>query len=457
MPCLKHQLPILSLKCNFLIEKRTESRPLFQNEVFLMLCNEALQYIHSLNVFGSRPGLERITELLESLGNPQDSLEIIHVAGTNGKGSTSTMLSSILRASGKKTGLYISPYVTEFCERIQIDGTPIPKEELGLYTERVKSAVESIQNDDCPITEFEFITAVAFLYFKEQGCDAVVLEVGLGGRLDATNVIKHPKASVIARIALDHTGILGESEGEIAFEKCGIIKTGCPVITTADNSPEALSVIEKTAQERNCILTVTDPKEVTLLHSDIFGSEILCRGENFKLSLAGRHQISNALNAIAAIRVAYPEISLNTIKKGLENAVFPARCEVISTSPLVILDGSHNPNGTEALNRLLTDSNIKDATAIVGFMADKDVSEALQYLKGKFKRMITVKVQSNPRTMEAQALAELCRNICDEVSTADSYENAIALTKTDNVIIVFGSLYLAGDVRSLLLQSFRQK
>ncbi len=422
-----------------------------------MLYMEALQYIHSLNVFGSRPGLERITELLKVLGNPEDGLEVIHVAGTNGKGSTSTMLSSILQCSGKKTGLFISPYVTEFNERIQVDGKPISNQDLGVICERVKSAVESIDSDGFIITEFEFITAVAFLYFKEQECDTVVLEVGLGGRLDATNVIKKPKVSVITRIALDHTGILGETEAEIAFEKCGIIKKNCPVVTTGDNSSESLAVIEKIAKERGCQLTVTNPFEAEVLSSDIFKSEFMWQGEAYTLSLCGKHQISNALNVISAVRSAYPEITPAAIKQGLKDVVFPARCEVIGKKPLVILDGSHNPNGTAALNRLLNDSGITDATAIVGFMADKDVSDALECLKGKFKKMVTVKVQSNPRTMKAQALADLCCEICNDVIAVDSYENAIKEVENDNTVIVFGSLYLAGDIRPLLINKFRQK
>ncbi len=419
-----------------------------------MLYKEALEYIHSLNVFGSRPGLERITELLKVLGNPQEALEVIHIAGTNGKGSTSTMISGILRSSGKKTGLYISPFVTEFNERIQIDGLPISNEDLGIYADRVKSAVELTANDGCPITEFEFITAVALLYFKEQACDAVVLEVGLGGRLDATNVITKPKASVITQIALDHTGILGESEAQIAFEKCGIIKSGCPAVTTADNSPEALEVIKKVSAERGCELKISNKSEATVLSSDIFGSEIEWKNECYKIALAGKHQISNALNAITAVMSAYPETPLSAVKLGVENAVFPARCEVISKKPLVILDGSHNPNGTKALNSLLKTAEINSATAIVGFMADKDISDALGFLKGRFKRMIAVKVASNSRTMEADALAEICSSICEDVKTADSYENALDSAEDSNQLVVFGSLYLAGDIRPLLLKRF---
>lgn len=418
---------------------------------------ECLNYIHSLMRFGSRPGLERITELLHRLGDLQEKLNIIHVAGTNGKGSTSTFSSNILRASGKKTGLYISPYVTVFNERIQINGQPISDDDLANYTERVKAVVDTMPDDGCPITEFEFITAVAFLYFFEQGCDAVVLEVGLGGRLDATNVISKPKVSVIARIALDHTSILGNTEAEIAFEKCGIVKNGCPVVTTADNIDEALEVIKQTAKERGCELKISNRNEAEILSSDIFGSNILWCGEEYRISLPGEHQVSNALNAVTAIRTAFPEITLQNVKDGLSTTVFPARCEVISKEPLVILDGSHNPNGTGALADLLEKTDIKNATAIVGFMADKDVSDALELLKGKFEKMITVKVESNYRTMTAENLKTVCESICDDVITAESYEKAIEIAKQSKKIIVFGSLYLAGDIRPLLLQHFKTK
>lgn len=418
---------------------------------------ECLNYIHSLMRFGSRPGLERISDLLHRLGDPQEKLNIIHVAGTNGKGSTCTFLSNILRASGKKTGLYISPFVTVFNERIQINGQPIPDSDLAIYTERVKAVVDIMPDDGCPITEFEFITAVAFLYFLEQGCDAVVLEVGLGGRLDATNTITKPKASVIARIALDHTSILGDTEAQIAFEKCGIVKKGCPVVTTADNSDEALSVIKNVALDRGCELKISNRHEVDIILNDIFGSDIIWQGERYHISLPGEHQISNALNAVTTVKMAFPEITLENIKQGLGTTVFPARCEVIAKSPLVILDGSHNPNGTGALADLLEKSDIKNATAIVGFMADKDVSDALSLLKGRFKRMITVKVESNARTMSAEDLKSVCESVCEDVVAVDSYEKAIELLKCEEKIIVFGSLYLAGDIRPLLMKHFQTK
>lgn len=419
--------------------------------------NQALEYIHSLLRFGSKPGLERITKLLNILGNPQDKLNFLHVAGTNGKGSTSVFLSSILQESGMKTGLYTSPFITKFNERIQINGVPISGNDLALYTSRVKSAVDSLESIDCPITEFEFITALAFLYFKEQNCDAVVLEVGLGGRLDATNVIKSPKASIITQIDLDHTEILGETIAEITREKCGIIKPGCPVITTSDNSVEAIETIKKIANSNNSKLFISNKTNVNVIKCDIFNSEFSYNDDTFLISLAGGHQISNAINAIKAIKVTYPDISVEKIKLGLSKAKLPARCEVISNNPLVILDGSHNPNGTLALSKLLKQSELLNLTAIVGFMADKDIGDALSNLNGVFKKIITVEVKSNKRSMTAEDLCEKCKDICDDVSVASDYQEAINLAKDCGTLIVFGSLYLAGDIRPILLQHFKTK
>ncbi len=419
--------------------------------------SEALNYIHSLMKFGSRPGIERITELLHRLGDPQDKLNIIHVAGTNGKGSTCTFISSVLKESGRKTGLYISPFVCSFNERMQINSVPISDFELSKYVERVRSEVGETYGDECTVTEFEFITAVAFLWFYENGCDAVVLEVGLGGRLDATNVIKKPLCSVIARIALDHTAVLGSTEAEIAFEKCGIIKSGCPTVTTADNGDEAKNVIKSVAKERNSKLFVASAADAEVVSADIFGSKFIYKGVAYSVALPGHHQIANAVIAITAVLAAFGDIDTECVKRGLCSARFPARCEIISQKPLVLLDGSHNPNGTRALADLLKSSDITDATAIVGFMADKDVSEALREVAGCFKKMIAVTVSSNSRTMKAAELRELTRAVCDDTIAAESYEEALKLAEKSEKTVVFGSLYLAGDIRPLLIDRFATK
>lgn len=416
--------------------------------------NEAITYIHSLMRFGSRPGLENISRLLNELGNPQNELKYIHVAGTNGKGSTSSFISSVLREAGLKTGLYISPFVVAFNERIQINGEYISDQELAEWTEIIKTASEKIADAENPITEFEFITALGFKYFADKGCDVVVLEVGLGGRLDATNVIKKPLASVITRIDLDHTGILGDTVEKIAAEKCGIIKRDNFVITTADNSAEALEVIAQTTAYNCSTLLCADAKNAEITDCGIGGQTFEYKNSEYKIKLLGKHQISNAVVAIETIKNVFKDITDETVKKGLLKTAFPARCEVISEEPLLLLDGSHNPNGTAALDKVLSDLKINNATAIVGFMADKDVKDAISKVAGHFSKMIAVEVASNNRTMKSEELAEACKEFCSDSVAAESYAKAIALAKEANKpIIVFGSLYLSSDIRPLLLNS----
>lgn len=419
-----------------------------------MTYREALDYIHSLGKFGSKPGLERITEMLKLLGSPEDKLKVIHVAGTNGKGSTSLYIANILQSSGKKVGLYTSPFVTEFNERISVNGKNISNDDLAKYTELTLEKAKLVFNDENPITEFEFITALGFKYFYDVGCDVVVLEVGLGGRLDATNVVKSPLASVITKIDLDHTGILGDTIEKIAAEKCGIIKKNCPVITTSSNEPTVLQVIRGFAERNESLLYLNSSDTAEIVASDISGNVFLYDGEEFKTKMPGAHQMDNAITAIKTVKTVFPEINYTHIYEGLRKAQLAARCEVISIDPLVILDGSHNPNGTGALASLLRNLNITDATAIVGFMADKDVSDAILNLKGIFKKIITVEVSTNPRTMSAEELKNLCCNICDNVVAAENYKAALKLCENAKKLVVFGSLYLAGDIRPLLLEKY---
>lgn len=263
---------------------------------------DSVKYIHSLLKFGMNLGLQRISALLNELGNPQEKLEFVHVAGTNGKGTTSTMLSSILCAAGKKTGLFTSPYVFDFCERIQINNKNIPHDDLSLVVEKVKNACDRLSAKGTEPTEFEAITAAAMLYFYEQKCDAVVLEVGLGGRYDSTNIIPCPKAAVITSISLDHTKILGDTVEKIAAEKCGIIKNGGTVITTSEQNEKALSVIKDTVKEKNGRLLIGDVSAAEILSEDIFGTEISYNGLTVKIPLVGRHQVENTVGVITAAR-----------------------------------------------------------------------------------------------------------------------------------------------------------
>lgn len=408
--------------------------------------NQALSYIHSLLVFGSRPGLERISELLSKLGNPQNSLRFIHVAGTNGKGSACNMLSSVYIKAGYKVGLYTSPYIVDFRERIQLNGEYIPKEDLARLTKRVKDT-------EIEVTEFEFITALAFLWYAEQKCDIVILEVGLGGRFDATNVIAHPLCSVIMKIDYDHTAILGDTIDKIAFEKCGIIKDDCPVVSYPLQDPAAMKVISSSAKN----LTVPDTDKIEALSSSIEGNSFIYKGTNYKTKLIGTHQIYNAVTAIEAVSAAGLPVESDALTEGIAGATVPARLELISGDPIVFLDGAHNPNGAEALSEFMKNYN-GDIVAVMGMMADKNckgfLSEVLKYCSD----VITVTVKENPRTISAAQLAELAKEFCGNVIVAESYSDALDIAKAKTgdkkPLFVFGSLYLAGAVREELISRY---
>ena len=407
--------------------------------------NEALDYIHSLQVFGSIPGLERITELLTKLGNPQDKLRFIHVAGTNGKGSTCTMLSEVYKESGYKTGLYTSPYIVDFRERMQIGGEYIPKKTLARLTETVK-------NTGVVVTEFEFITALAFLWFAEEKCDLVVLEVGLGGRFDATNVIKTPLCSVITKIDLDHTAILGDTVEQITFEKCGIIKDSQTVSYPLQDL-KAFDVI----LQHNKNAVIPDISELNVVSTNITGNTFTYKGAEYQTRLIGEHQIYNALTVIETIRAAGLEVKQDAVLKGIQNAAIPARLELISENPIVFLDGAHNPNGADAISAFMKNYR-GEVCAIVGMMKDKNCEGFLKQVLGYCKSIVTVTVKENPRSATAEELAVISKKYCDDVETAQDYASAINLIYEKSAgkapVFVFGSLYLAGGLREQLISKY---
>ena len=257
--------------------------------------NEALSYVHSLLVFGSKPGLQRMSRVMAKLGSPQKHLKFIHIAGTNGKGSTATMLSNVYIKAGLRVGLYISPFVTDFRERIQLNGQMIEQNDFAHFAQKVK-------NTNVTLTEFEFITAAAFCYFAEKQCDIVILETGLGGRLDATNIIEKPLCSVITHISLDHTGVLGDTIEQIATEKCGIIKNRGLTVTDMNQEPEALQVIKSHSGN----LIIPSKEDLKILSADIFGNTFIYKGEKYETTLAGLHQVSNAVSVIETVKNALP-------------------------------------------------------------------------------------------------------------------------------------------------------
>ena len=421
--------------------------------------NETLGRIHSLNKFGSRPGLDRINMLLEKMGNPQDELQFIHVAGTNGKGSVCSVISSSLRCAGYKTGLFISPYITSFCERIQINNELIPEEILTQVADYVFSLTDELNAEGIIITEFEFVMAVAFEYFRREKCDVVVLEVGLGGRLDCTNVIKAPLCSVITKIGLDHTNILGDTIELIAREKGGIIKTGTRVVSSPQTH-EARGVFEEICKEKNVPLRFSDALEIKVKSTSLSGTEFEYKGENIRLPLLGEHQVENlktALCALEEVSASLQKININAIKAGVESARNPARFEILGEEPCVIIDGAHNPDGmstfAESIRKYAGD---KKGVLLIGMLADKDSRTSLKYIGGLFCKVFAVTVD-NPRTMKAQEMADLCKEYFEDVTAfedvADAVKEAYSEANKRGVhLCVCGSLYLASQIRPLLLK-----
>lgn len=395
--------------------------------------NSIRQFIHSLGNFSLPAGLERIKAVMEKLNNPQNSFKSIHVAGTNGKGSVCAMLNSVFSAAGYKTGLFISPFIIDFRERIQIDGKYISKENLVYYAEKIKEL-------NIELTEFEFITATAFLYFAEQKCDIVICETGLGGRFDATNCLENKVVTVITKIGLDHTAILGDTIEEIANEKCGILRD-CPNITNPYQKQEALEVIKEAS--RNLIIP-----DISKLYIKGENSSFIYNEKQYEISLSGDYQIENAITAIEAINNCGFEIPYTYIYKGLKATHFPARMEVVNHKPLIIIDGAHNPDGADALSKELKKYSGR-VTAIIGMMKDKDYEEFLKQTLKYCKSAIAVKVKDMSRSLEVQELKCTASKYC-ECFEADNYEDALIRAKEragENPIFVFGSLYLASGIR----------
>ncbi len=423
-----------------------------------MTLGEAVDFYHSLEKFGIMPGLERISLLCERLGSPHKKLKFIHVAGTNGKGSTCTCIASVLTKAGYRTGLYTSPYVIEFRERIRLNMEMISPERLGSVTAKVRSEIEKLASEGVKITEFEAVTAAAFLFYREEECDYVVLETGLGGRFDATNIIEKPLVGIITSVSEDHIAVLGDTLSKIAFEKSGIIKNNCPVITGAEQKDEVLEVIREQAEKKNAPLFVADSKKIfSVLSEDITGTYVSSPEGKLRIALAGAHQLNNTAlvcTALKILRQTGAVIPYEAVYEGLASARIPARTELISEKPLVILDGSHNDGSTEALAAFIKKHlGNKKILAVMGMMADKDCKKALSNVVPCFSKLIAVK-PSNPRSMNAEELARLASEFSVPSDFRESPEDGIklAFSQIENfdALMVCGSLYLAGDVRKLL-------
>ena len=417
----------------------------------VMNYSEAIEYIHSVNWMFCNPGLDRVKTLCRALGDPQDSLKFIHVAGTNGKGSFCAMLDSVLRAQGYKVGLFTSPYIMEFGERMRVDGENISERELCDLVEKVRPIADAME--DKP-TEFELITAIAFLYFANHHCDYVVLECGLGGRLDATNIIKTSILSVITGIALDHTAILGDTEEKIAAEKAGIIKENVPVLWCGSHKG-AEQVILAHAQEMNApVLTVDRSllavKQMTLdgTHFD-FGTHT-----DMHIPLLGSYQpinASNVLTAVDALRLQGVEIGEDAVRSGLAAVVWHARFEKICKNPLIIADGGHNPEGIDgAVDSIKKYFGADKVGIITGVMADKDY----QYMAGRIAEVasnVFCLTPDNPRALAAEKYADVFESLGVHAvacaSVKEAVASAYAFAKESGIPVVsLGSLYMYGEV-----------
>lgn len=415
---------------------------------------QALDYIHSINWTFCKPGLERIGELCEKLGHPERDLRFIHVAGTNGKGSFCSMTASILKAAGYKTGLYTSPFIRSFNERMQINGENIADDELAEITALVRPFADSMQ--DKP-TEFELITAIAFEYFRRHNCDVVVLETGLGGRLDSTNIIKTPLLSVVTGIALDHTAFLGDTVEQIAAEKAGIIKQNAPVLFGGEDEIAA-KVIADTAKACDVPFYRTDYTRLVHIQTTLDGTTFDYKDrKDVAIRLLGLYQPKNAalvLDAVDILRENGLDIPEDAVRAGLHNAVWHARFEIVGRDPLVIFDGAHNPQGIEqAVKSVKQYFNGEKVYLLTAVLKDKDYTGIAKMLSEIADRAFTMTPDS-PRALDAEDYAAVLEGAGIPATAFDSIPTAFAAAKAaakaDNKpLICLGSLYVYSSLCEL--------
>lgn len=420
-----------------------------------MTYQDALEYLMNIPRFSKSLTLERIRFLLSALGNPQNSLKAVHIAGTNGKGSTTTMISRILMHAGYKVGTFVSPFVEDFRERICVNGEFIDKTALADITEKVSALAASME--DYP-NAFEQITAIAMCYFKSCNCDIVCLETGLGGRWDATNVIPAPEVSVITSIGLDHMQFLGDTHEKIALEKCGIIKSGSHTVISPLQPEGVLDVILSDAKSKNVPAIVPDTTQLDVCNLSASGSDFIYRNSQYRVNLSGEHQISNAVTAIEAV-LALKELGYNIqeadIYSGIKDSALPARMEVICKKPLCIVDGAHNAPGIAALCSAI-DSIIsgKKLITVFGCLQDKSAQQMIESIAKRSDSFICV-MPDSPKACTTHDMARLAIPHCKNVCTANSYNQAahkaLSLAEDDAAILICGSLYLAGPMKKEIL------
>lgn len=415
-----------------------------------MTLDEALDYIHRVDWRGSVPGLSRIDALLNKLGHPESTVKYIHITGTNGKGSTCAMTASVLQAAGHRIGLYTSPYIRRFNERMQINGVPIPDDDLCALVEETQPLADSMA--DHP-TEFELVTAIGLTWFARHHCDVVVCEVGMGGEFDATNIIPAPEVAVLTNIGLDHTAFLGSTVEAIAATKSGIIKPGCHVVLYPC-PPSVEQVVAARCRAAGAPLTVTDFNALHPISHSLGGQTFDWPGlPGLRLPLLGQHQLHNAAVALTILDILRRRgwhIPDNAIRAGLDAVKWPGRFQVVRRDPIVILDGGHNPQCMEALTQNVSDYlSGYPLTVLTGVLGDKDYAHMYGRLAAQAARFVTV-TPRNPRALPAAQLTEMLSALGKPVTACDTIaqgvDAALSLTPPDGAVLCCGSLYLLGDV-----------
>ena len=420
---------------------------------------QAMEYMEEIAKYGSVPGLNNIINLCEKLGNPQNDLKFVHIAGTNGKGSTLAYISTVLKEAGYRVGRYVSPTIFEYRERIQVNERMISKDALCRHLERIKEAIEELQVEGkSHPTPFEIETALGFLYFKEKKCDVVVLETGLGGTLDATNLITTTIISVIASVSMDHMAFLGDTLTEIAENKAGILKPGIPVVTM-EQKDEVMQVIERKAKELHCELTVALETHASKIRYGVEKQKFDYREyKGLEIGLAGKCQIANAILAIEVLRVLSKKgfcIKEQALRDGLKKTVWRGRFTVVAKKPLFIVDGAHNEDAAiklaDSIRFYFTNKKI---IYIMGILKDKEYEKIIANTAPYAEQIITVTTPGNPRALPAYDLAKAVKDYHPNVTAVDSLQEAVEmsylLAGKDSVIIAFGSLSYLGELTEIV-------
>ncbi|WP_053942543.1 bifunctional folylpolyglutamate synthase/dihydrofolate synthase [Kallipyga gabonensis] len=427
-----------------------------------MKTDQAINFYKNAESRGIRPGLERIRDLMDRLGNPQDRTPYIHVAGTNGKGSVALMTAQILSQAGYRTGLFRSPAVTTFEDQIQVDGKPISSRDLSRETEKIQSAADQMED---PPTSFEALTALALLHFAEQACDLAVIEVGMGGLEDSTNIIPPPQLALITRLGLDHLGVLGNNLAEIAGQKAGIIKKGTGAALAYPSEEEGLAAVAERARSVQVPFRVADPGRVALQKMNLDGqvfdwksteNEQTVSLEDLTLPLLGRHQLTNTalvLTGIETLRTMGYDIPDEAIRRGLSMARLACRMEVLSKDPLFLLDGGHNPQGVASLVDLLRDLSLSKVHFLMGMLKDKDVDHVIDLVLPLGASFTCITPNHPSRALSGEDLARKIQKKGGPAQAFSTMEEGLdRALATGHPVVAFGSFYTAGPLRKLFFK-----